>query len=151
MRRFKGSGISEDDFVYKRLNHLHIDPTVSISSATPPPERNRNERKNRILLKLKTKYQLEIRVIHRWEHSSNSLKALQDCTQTQPLPTSFPDPPVYQTTDHSANSMYHELVETLLVQVEAQEATINEASTLCHVAESHCTAKEKLCQYLPIW
>ncbi|KAI3516444.1 hypothetical protein L1887_15359 [Cichorium endivia] len=110
---------------------------VSIFSATPPPdpaaeERNRKERKKRILLKLKTKYQLEIRKIHQWEHFSNTLKALQDCAKQN-----------------------HYRRQTLLVLVEAQEATVNEVSTLCPIAESHCTAEEKLLQqplvYLPIW
>ncbi|KAI3699847.1 hypothetical protein L2E82_44436 [Cichorium intybus] len=149
--------VNEDGFVYKRLKRLRVDSTVSTSSATPPPdpaaeERNRKERKKRILLKLKTKYQQEI---HHWEHLSNTLKALQDHTQTQPQPTALPDPPVSQSTDHSSNSTYHELAETLLVQVEAQEASINEVSTLCDVAESLCSAQEKLLTqpfvYLPIW
>ncbi|KAI3497349.1 hypothetical protein L1887_39900 [Cichorium endivia] len=98
---------------------------VSIFSATPPPdpaaeERNRKERKKRILLKLKTKYQLEIRKIHQWEHFSNTLKALQDCAKQ----------------NHYRRP---------------QEATVNEVSTLCPVAESHCTAEEKLLQQPLRW
>lgn len=110
--------INDDGFVYKRLKRLRVDPTVS-TSVTPPPdpaveERNRKERKKTILLKLKTRYQQEI---HQWEHLSNTLKALQERTQTQPLLTALPDPYVSQSTHHSTNSTYHELAQTLLIQV----------------------------------
>ncbi|CAI9260782.1 unnamed protein product [Lactuca saligna] len=149
--------INDDGFVYKRPKRLRVDPTVSTSSVTPPPdpaveERNRKERKKTILLKLKTRYQQEI---HQWEHLSNTLKALQERTQTQPLFTALPDPYVSQSTDHSTNSTYHELAETLLIQVEAQEASINQVSRLCDVAEALCSAQEQLLKqpfvYLPIW
>ena len=111
--------VNDDGFVYRRLKRLRLDPTVSTSSATPPPdsdaeERNRKERKKSILLKLKTRYQQEIQ---QWEHLSNTLKALQDRTPTQPPPTALPHPPVSQSVDHSMNCSYHELAETLLIQV----------------------------------
>ncbi|KAL4568300.1 hypothetical protein LXL04_023909 [Taraxacum kok-saghyz] len=149
--------VNDDGFVYRRLKRLRLDPTVSTSSATPPPdtaaeERNRKERKKSILLKLKARYQQEIQ---QWEHLSNTLKALQDRTPTQPPPTALPHPPVSQLVDHSMNCSYHELAETLLIQVEAQEASINEFSTLCDVAEVLCSAHEQLLKQpfvsLPIW
>ncbi|KAK9052392.1 hypothetical protein SSX86_029021 [Deinandra increscens subsp. villosa] len=101
-----------------------------------------------ILLKLKTKYQQEIL---NWEHLSNTLMALQ----THPQPSVLPDLPLSLSTERSSDSTHCELAETLLLQVEAQEAFINEVSTLCDAAESICSAQEQLLKqpfiYLPIW
>ncbi|XP_024975771.1 uncharacterized protein LOC112513664 [Cynara cardunculus var. scolymus] len=145
--------INDDGFVYKRLR-LH--PTTS--AAHPPAadpavvERNRNERKKTILAKLKTRYQKEI---HDWELLSNTLQALQNRTKTQPPPSMSPDLSISQSPEHSSDSTFRDLTETLLIQVEAQEASINEISNLCDVAEALCNAQEQLLKqpfvYLPIW
>ncbi|KAD3641121.1 hypothetical protein R6Q59_003749 [Mikania micrantha] len=151
--------VSDDGFVYKRLKRQPVDSIITTVSTAPPSdpaaeERNRRERKKIMLLKLKTRYQEEIQ---NWEFLSNTLKALQDRMQIQPQPTAFPDLPVSvsSSTEHLLDSAYREIVETLLVQVEAQEACINEVSTLCDVAESLCNAEEQQLKQpfvcLPIW
>ncbi|KAJ9564202.1 hypothetical protein OSB04_000168 [Centaurea solstitialis] len=149
--------INDDGFVYKRLKRLRLHP--STSAAPPDPaieELNRNKRRKKTLSKLKSKYQKEI---HHWELLSNTLKALQNRTLTQPPPQPQPLPATTRSpdlcTDLSIDSTFRDLTDTLLIQVEAQEASIVQISTLCDVAEALCNAQEQVLKqpfvYLPIW
>ncbi|KAL7615450.1 hypothetical protein Lser_V15G07790 [Lactuca serriola] len=147
--------VNDDGFVYKRLKRPRLDSTSA--SAVPPPDpaaeaKARTERKKKVLLKLKTKYQQEI---HHWEHLSNTLKVLQDRMQNQPSPTVLSDQTVSVLPENSSDSPFQDLTDTLLAQVEAQEATIREVSRLCDVAEALCNAEEQRLKQpffdLPIW
>lgn len=148
--------VNDDDFIYKRQKRQRLD---SAPAAVPPPDPAaeaiaRRERKKKTLLKLKTKYEQEI---HHWELLSNTLQALQDRTQNQtPLTLlSLPDQTVNDLRQSSSDSTYRERTDTLLAQVEGQEATISEISRLCDVAEALCTAEEQRLKQpfldLPIW
>ncbi|KAI3793921.1 hypothetical protein L1987_36544 [Smallanthus sonchifolius] len=146
--------VNDDGFIYRRLKRPRPDSTAT--AAVPPPDlvaeaKARRERKKKVLLKLKTKYEQEI---HHWEHLSNTLQALQDRTQNQP-PLTPPPVSLSVVPENSADSTYQELADTLLAQVEAQEATISEISRLCDVAEALCDAEEQRLRQpfidLPIW
>ncbi|KAI3665989.1 hypothetical protein L6452_44627 [Arctium lappa] len=150
--------INDDGFVYKRLKRLRLHPTTSAAPPPPDPaaeERNRKERKKKILSKLKTRYQNEI---HHWELLSNTLKALQNRTQNQPPPppsTRSPDLLIDLSAEHPSDSTFRDLIETLLIKVEAQEECISEISNLCDVVEALCNAQEQVLKQpfvcLPIW
>ncbi|KAI3520732.1 hypothetical protein L1887_10182 [Cichorium endivia] len=147
--------INDDGFVYKRLKRACLDSTTVASGPLPDPAaeaKARRERKKKVLLKLKTQYQEEIR---HWEHLSNTLKALQDRTQNQPSPTVLADQTVSVLQENSSDSPFQDLTDTLLAQVEAQEATIREVSRLCDVAETLCNSEERRLRQpffdLPIW
>ncbi|KAK9061702.1 hypothetical protein SSX86_018885 [Deinandra increscens subsp. villosa] len=149
--------VNDDGFIYWRLKRPRLDSTAP--AAVPPPDlaaeaKARRERKKNVLLKLKAKYQQEI--LH-WELLSNTLKALQDRTQNQPPSASLPesDQTVSVAQESSSGSTHQQLTDTLLAQVEAQEATISEISRLCDVAEALCDAEEQRLKQpfidLPIW
>ncbi|KAI3748100.1 hypothetical protein L6452_10970 [Arctium lappa] len=147
--------INDDGFVYKRLKRPRLDPTTAAPAPRPDPAAEAKayrERKKTVLLKLKSKYQQEI---HHWEHLSNTFKALQDRTQNQSPPATLQHQTVSLLPDNSSDSSYQQLTDTLLAQVEAQEATICEVSRLCDVAESLCDAEEQRLKQpfidLPVW
>ncbi|XP_057447386.1 uncharacterized protein LOC130739170 [Lotus japonicus] len=141
---------NDDGFVYKRKRRrLHPPP--------PPPEadqeaeKRRKERKRQTLLKLKAKYEKEIL---QWESLSNTLRSMQiSAHQLQPplqnqTPLSLPSSSSSSLTDSA-------LLQDLLSQVEAQEAVIQDISSLCDVAEAMCSKREEQFKQslfdLPIW
>ncbi|KAL4577159.1 hypothetical protein LXL04_013263 [Taraxacum kok-saghyz] len=147
--------VNDDGFVYKRLKRPRLDSTSA--SAVPPPDpaaeaKARRERKKKALLKLKTKYEQEIQ---HWEQLSNTLKALQDRTQNQSSSAVLPDQSVSVSQETSSAFPLRDLTDTLLAQVEAQEATIRDISRLCDVTEALCDAEEQRLKQpfldLPIW
>ncbi|XP_071734978.1 uncharacterized protein [Rutidosis leptorrhynchoides] len=149
--------VNDEGFVYKRQKRHNLDSAVA--AAVPPPDpaaeaKARRERKKKALLNLRTKYEQEIR---QWELLSNTLQALQDLTQNQSQPTllSVPDQTVNVLLQNSSDSTYRERMDTLLAQVEGQEATISEVSRLCDVAEALCDTEEQRLKQpfldLPIW
>ncbi|KAI3808737.1 hypothetical protein L1987_24697 [Smallanthus sonchifolius] len=137
--------VNDDGFVYRRPKRPRLDFTVTAAVTPPDPAaeaKARRERKKKLLLKLKTNYQQEI---DHWGLLSNTLQALQDRTQNQPPLTVPPasDQPVSVSQVNSLDSSYNELTDTLIAQVEAQEATIGEISRLCEVVEALCDAEEQ--------
>ncbi|XP_076954358.1 uncharacterized protein LOC143628743 [Bidens hawaiensis] len=149
--------VNDDGFIYRRPKRLR--PESTVAAADPPPDpaaeaKARAERKKGLLLKLKTKYQQEIA---HWELLSNTLRALQERTQNQPVVAVQPvvDDTVSNLNGGSLGDSYQELAGTLLAQVEAQEATINEISRLCDSVEALCDAEEQRLKQpfidLPIW
>ncbi|KAL9993867.1 hypothetical protein Hdeb2414_s0002g00071891 [Helianthus debilis subsp. tardiflorus] len=149
--------INDDGFVYRRLKRLR--PESAVPAADPPPDpaaeaKARRERKKNLLLKLKTKYQQEI---DHWELLSNTLQALKDRTQNQPPVVVSPvlDQRVSVMHENSSDSTHRKLAGTLVLQVEAQEATLSEISRFCDVVETLCDAEEQRLRQpfidLPIW
>ncbi|XP_076925642.1 uncharacterized protein LOC143588552 [Bidens hawaiensis] len=145
--------VNDDGFIYRRPKRIR--PEFTDPPPDPEPEsKTRAERKKGLLLKLKTKYQQEI---GHWELLSNTLRALNERTQNQPVVA------VQPVVDDTASDLdgglvgdgYQELAGTLLAQVEAQEATINEISRLCDAIEAFCDAEEQRLKQpfidLPIW
>ncbi|KAF5770053.1 hypothetical protein HanRHA438_Chr14g0666091 [Helianthus annuus] len=137
--------VNDDGFIYRRLKRPR--PASTSTATIPPPDitaeaKARTERKKKVLLNLKTKYQQEI---HHWELLSNTLQALQNPTQNQPPPVPLPvsDQRVSVVHENYSDSTYRELTDTLLAQVEAQEASISEISRFCDVAEALCDAEER--------
>lgn len=114
--------IDDDGFVCRRLKRTRLDPTTVSSAPTdPPPDpaaeaKARRERKKNTLLKLKEKYQKEI---DQWDILSNTLQALQKCSQNQPFPTEspVPDQPVSVLPESSSEGTHRELADTLLAKV----------------------------------
>ncbi|PON36626.1 cryptic loci regulator [Parasponia andersonii] len=153
---------NDDGFVYKRRRTRNeLDPSSDAGPAQPgsgpdpeAQEMGRRERKRKTLLKLKAQYQREI---DHWVYLSNTLRAMEETTlqlqqrrrQTVP-PDSSPLLEIPRT-----ESVCGSLVEDLLLQVEAQEAIIRDASNLCDVAEAMCNAHEEEANQslidLPIW
>lgn len=144
--------INDDGFVYKRLKRPRPDSTAAPRPDPAAEAKAYRERKKTVLLKLKAKYNQEI---HHWEHLSNTLKALQDRTQNQPPPAILQHQTVSLLQENSSDSSYQQLTDTLLAQVEAQEASICEVSRLCDVAEALCNAEEQRLKQpfidLPVW
>ncbi|KAJ7970753.1 putative Cryptic loci regulator protein 1 [Quillaja saponaria] len=154
---------NDDGFVYKRKKR-RLDPAAvaaRLQSATDvdsqAEEKRRREGKRNILLKIQAKYRGEI---DQWESLSSTLCAMeekarlfqqqrereQELEQTALLAS----PPSPATEPVSAS-----LADELLLQVEAQEAIIDDVSNLCDVAEVICNKKEEqfkqLLFDLPIW
>lgn len=150
--------LNEDGFVYKRRK---LDSSSS-PAAEPPPgpdpeaqELNRRHRKRKALSKLKARYQSEIA---QWEYLSNTLRAMEDTTrhlqQQRSQTASFELLPPVEVPP-GMESACGSLVDDLLLQVEAQEAIIRDASSLCDIAEAMCNAHEEEANQslidLPIW
>ncbi|CAK9180424.1 unnamed protein product [Ilex paraguariensis] len=153
--------INDDGFVYKRKKR-RFDPTAASASASTAPdpaaeEKNRRERKKMALIRIKMRYQKEI---DQWEHLSNTLKTMQELTrnqqQRQEIETSI-DPSMSSPLlpAQSSDSTNRRIVDDLLIQVEAQEAIIRDASNLCDVAEAMCDSQLERTKRsfidLPIW
>ncbi|XP_071705608.1 uncharacterized protein [Rutidosis leptorrhynchoides] len=148
--------VNDDGFVYKRQKRQNLDSAVAAFSPPDPAAeaKARRERKKKTLLKLKTKYEQET---HHWELLSNTLQALQDRTQNQSqlILLSVSDQTVNVLPRNPSDSTYQDRTDTLLAQVEDQEATISEISRLCDIAEKLCNVEEQRLKQsfldLPIW
>ncbi|KAK1410086.1 hypothetical protein QVD17_36619 [Tagetes erecta] len=148
--------INDDGFIYWRPKRPRLDSTTTTTTVAPPDPaaeaKARRERKKKVLLNLKTKYQQEI---NHWEHLSNALQALQQHPQSQNQSPPVADQTVSCVPENSSDFIHRELVDTLLAQVEAQEAAISEISRLCDVTEALCDAEEQRLKQpfidLPIW
>ncbi|KAF7819510.1 cryptic loci regulator [Senna tora] len=158
---------NDDGFVFKRKKR-RLDPDAAAQAAAlqlsssldldhEAALKQRRERKRRNLLKLRDKYQREINL---WEYLSNTLRTMEERAsqlrreqeqareQTAMLASSS------QTTEGTV-SVGGSVVDELLLQVEAQEAIIQDVSNLCDVAEAMCHKQEqqfnKSLFDLPIW
>ncbi|GAA0162873.1 hypothetical protein LIER_18873 [Lithospermum erythrorhizon] len=150
--------VNDDGFVYKRKKR-RLDPTTT-STAPPPPdpaieETNRRIRKKKTLMKLKEKYQKEL---SQWELLSNTLKAMEIKTRNfQETRQDHAPPPDCEapTSDFEPKKISGKILDELLIQVEAQEAIIQDVSNLCDLAEALCNAEEEKLKQpfieLPIW
>ncbi|KAL1356362.1 hypothetical protein HN51_008381 [Arachis hypogaea] len=155
---------NDDGFVYKRKRR-RIDPSSTAvenaeAAAAAENENRRRERKKRTLLKLKTKYENEIR---EWDTLSNTLRAMQNAAlqqqqqrqQEQRASEEQTRDPSSLPSTSSTDSVGGSLLDELLLQVETQEAIIQDISNLCNVAESVCFKREeqfkKSLFHLPIW
>ncbi|KAA8548160.1 hypothetical protein F0562_004579 [Nyssa sinensis] len=147
--------VNDDGFVYKRKKR-RLEPTIT---APPPPdpeaeEKNRRERKRQTLIKLRERYQKEI---DQWENLSNTLKAMQEKTQNQQQTTtsSYSATASPFSPAQSSNSGCRRLVDDLLLRVEAQEASIQDVSHICDLADAICNTQEERMKQalvdLPIW
>ncbi|KAL3640096.1 hypothetical protein CASFOL_015064 [Castilleja foliolosa] len=145
--------VNVDSFVLKRRKRQRLDP-----SAPPPPDPSSERKRSRewemaALLKLRDKY---LKEINQWELLSNTLKAMEQNSQTEPnqeldsKTTSFDG-----ASSSGIDSTRRSVIYDLLTQVEAEEAIIQNISRLCDVAEALCSAEEeRLAQQftdLPIW
>ncbi|MED6208060.1 hypothetical protein PIB30_041450 [Stylosanthes scabra] len=152
---------NDDGFVYKRKRR-RIDPSpaatdnAAAAALAAENENRRRERKKRTLLKLRTKYENEIR---EWDTLSNTLRAMQNAAfqqqqqRQQEQERASEDPSSLPST--STDSVGGSLLDELLLQVETQEAVIQDISNLCDVAESVCFKREEQFKRslfdLPIW
>ncbi|MED6182678.1 hypothetical protein PIB30_030878 [Stylosanthes scabra] len=159
---------NDDGFVYKRKRR-RIDPSpaaadnAAAAALAAENENRRRERKKKTLLKLKTKYENEIR---QWDTLSNTLRAMQNAAfqqqqqqqrqqeQERASEEQTRDPSSLPSTS-STDSVGGSLLDELLLQVETQEAIIQDISNLCDVAESVCLKREEQFKRslfdLPIW
>ncbi|KAL3643988.1 hypothetical protein CASFOL_011920 [Castilleja foliolosa] len=153
--------VNVDSFVLKRRKRQRLDPY-----APPPPDPASERKRTRewemaALLKLRDKY---LKEISQWELLSNTLKAMEQNSQTQlpepnqeldPRKTSYDGASSSETHGSGTDSTRRSVIDDLLTQVEAEEAIIQNISRLCDVAEALCSAEEeRLAQQftdLPIW
>ncbi|WCJ21179.1 hypothetical protein M5689_003355 [Euphorbia peplus] len=143
----------DDGFTYKILKrHRLLHPSSSVSD-----ERRRKLRKKDTLLNLQNRYQKEI---DQWHLLSTNLLSMQDrANQHQPLQFPNPDQNVAPSSSpnipESEDDVCASFLDKLLSQAEAQEAMINDVSSLCDIAESICNTQQDLLAQsyidLPIW
>ncbi|KAH9288292.1 hypothetical protein KI387_032409 [Taxus chinensis] len=146
--------VNDDGFIYKRRKRNHVSPPPIPTKTTTSKHnddqyiKQRCQTKKEALLNLKEKYVKEIRD---WESLAQMLQktpisaipSLKEPASSLALPETQP-----------GNSCKHVLRE-LVHQVEAQEAFIQDATTLCNLAEMMCDAHEQDLKqptlYLPVW
>ncbi|KAF9603253.1 hypothetical protein IFM89_034586 [Coptis chinensis] len=140
-------------FIHKRRKRQQQQQQVSTlpdtSSSSVHFETDLKQWKKIGLSKLKTRYQKEL---SHWELLSNGLKTMEENAQlpqqTQSLEPSEPD-------TQMGNSSFHSQLDELLLQVEAQEAVINDVLKLCDAVEVMCEEEEERVKQpffdLPVW
>ncbi|KAL8528103.1 hypothetical protein ACS0TY_005785 [Phlomoides rotata] len=150
--------VIDEGFVYKRKKRPFAEPAAA-APAPPDPaveRKHRRERKKRALLKLRDRY---LKEISRWELLSNTLREMEQNAHTQVLerqelhPTTSLDGASSSEQHSASDSTRRRYVDDLLAQVEAQEAILQDVSSLCDVAEALCSAHEEKQLFidLPIW
>ncbi|KAH9314112.1 hypothetical protein KI387_022739, partial [Taxus chinensis] len=146
--------VNDDGFVYKRKKRKHDSPPPIPIKATAFKHnddqyiKQRRQTKKEALLNLKEKYVKEIRD---WESLSQMLQR----TPLSATPSmKEPATSLAQSQTQTGNSCKYVLRE-LLLEVEAQEAFIQHATTLCNLAEKKCDVHEQDLKQptldLPIW
>ncbi|KAF6157492.1 hypothetical protein GIB67_004430 [Kingdonia uniflora] len=151
--------INDDGFVYKCRKRNREGNPIASGSAYPDrdlqaeiKQRKSLEKRQRVK-KLKDEY---LREISQWEHLSNTLREMDDRIsnnhQSQQQEDASSSSGVL---DERVSSVCCPLIDELLLQVGAQEATIQDFSNLCDTAVAICEAEEEqLNQPLfehPIW
>ncbi|GLJ15836.1 hypothetical protein SUGI_0261190 [Cryptomeria japonica] len=146
--------VNDDGFVYKRRKKQRVydSPIPTESSISKHNDdqyiKQRRQTKKMALLKLKEKYEKEIKD---WESLSQMLERTPASAHL-PMKEPTPSPAVPETqTGNSCKSVLRDL----LLQVEVQEAFIQDATTLCNLAEMMCDSHEQVLKQpffdLPVW